>query len=103
MSFTYEQIERIADQLRSAGFDPSDMDNDQIGLLAACVLEALEFEPKPSWEDAPEWARYLCIEHDGIWCWHEAKPSMFYGDYVSSGLKATAKCVKLGPYIEQRP
>ena len=41
MSFTYEQIESIADYMRSAGFDPSDMDNDQIALLASCVLEAL--------------------------------------------------------------
>lgn len=41
MSLTYEQIEAIADHLRSAGFDPSGMDNDQIALLASCVLEAL--------------------------------------------------------------
>lgn len=41
MSFTYEQIEAIADHMRSAGFDPSEMDNEQIGLLASCVLEAL--------------------------------------------------------------
>lgn len=44
MSLTYEQIEAIADHLRSAGFDPSDMDNDQIALLAACVLEALRID-----------------------------------------------------------
>lgn len=41
MSLTYEQIEAISDHLRSAGFDPSEMDNDQIALLASCVLEAL--------------------------------------------------------------
>ncbi len=41
MSLTYEQIEAIADHMRSAGFDPSEMDNDQIGLLACCILEAL--------------------------------------------------------------
>ena len=41
MSFTYEQIEAIADHMRMAGFDPSEMDNEQIGLLASCVLEAL--------------------------------------------------------------
>lgn len=44
MSLTYEQIEAIADHMRSAGFDPAEMDNDQIALLAACVLEALGVE-----------------------------------------------------------
>lgn len=41
MSFTYEQIEAIADHMRLARFDLEDVDNDQIALLAACVLEAL--------------------------------------------------------------
>ena len=44
MSLTYEQIEAIADHMRSAGFDPSELDNDQLALLAACVLEALGIE-----------------------------------------------------------
>lgn len=44
MSLTYEQIEAIADHMRSAGFDPAELDNDQIALLAACVLEALGVE-----------------------------------------------------------
>jgi len=41
MSLTYEQIEAIADHMRSAGFDPSELSNDQIAMLAACILEAL--------------------------------------------------------------
>ena len=44
MSLTYEQIEAIADHMRSAGFDLSEIDNDQIAMLAQCVLEALEIE-----------------------------------------------------------
>ena len=44
MSLTYDQIEAIADHMRSAGFDPSELDNEQIALLAACVLDALEIE-----------------------------------------------------------
>lgn len=44
MSLTYEQIEAIADHMRLAGFDPEELDGDQIALLAACVLEALGIE-----------------------------------------------------------
>lgn len=44
MSLTYEQIEAIADHMRSAGFDPAELDNDEIAMLAACVLEALGIE-----------------------------------------------------------
>ena len=44
MSLTYEQIEAIADHMRSAGFDPAELDNDQIALLAECVLDALGIE-----------------------------------------------------------
>lgn len=44
MSLTYEQIEAIADGLRSLGFDVSDLDNDQIAMIAQCVLDALEIE-----------------------------------------------------------
>ncbi len=44
MSFTYEQIESIADHMRSAGFDIPEIDNDQIELIASCVLEALEID-----------------------------------------------------------
>lgn len=29
---------------------------------------------KPSWEDAPEWAKYLAMDEDGEWFWYETKP-----------------------------
>jgi len=44
MSLTYEQIETIAEHMRSAGFDLSETSVDQIAMLAQCVLEALEIE-----------------------------------------------------------
>src|SRR5690606_32966667 len=28
----------------------------------------------PSWDDAPEWARYLAQDKDGTWWWYEKKP-----------------------------
>ena len=41
MSLTEEQIEQIADRMRQCGFDVSDMDNERIAMLAACVIEGL--------------------------------------------------------------
>lgn len=44
MSLTYEQIEAIADHMRSVGFDLSETGDDQIALMASCVLDALGIE-----------------------------------------------------------
>ena len=45
MSYTEEQLERVADHLRSAGFEFDDTwDSDKFALVADCVLEALELE-----------------------------------------------------------
>lgn len=29
---------------------------------------------KPSWDDAPKWAKYLAMDADGFWCWYENEP-----------------------------
>lgn len=45
MSYTEDQLELIADHLRSAGFDFDDSwDYDKFALVADCVLEALNIE-----------------------------------------------------------
>ena len=44
MSLTEEQIERVADSMRSLGFDISELNNQQIADIAAAVIEALEIE-----------------------------------------------------------
>lgn len=31
---------------------------------------------KPSWSDAPEWAKYLAMDEDGEWFWYENKPDL---------------------------
>lgn len=31
---------------------------------------------KPSWAAAPGWARWLALEKDGEWCWHETEPEI---------------------------
>ena len=30
---------------------------------------------KPGWKDAPEWAKYLAMDEDGGWWWHENRPT----------------------------
>lgn len=45
MSYTNEQLEAIADALRSAGFVFDDsFDNDKFAIVADCVLEAFGLE-----------------------------------------------------------
>lgn len=29
---------------------------------------------KPSWSTAPEWAKWLAMDEDGVWFWFEFKP-----------------------------
>lgn len=29
---------------------------------------------KPSWDDAPEWAKYMAMDEDGAWYWYEDEP-----------------------------
>lgn len=29
---------------------------------------------KPSWDDAPKWARWVALSSDGEWTWFEQKP-----------------------------
>lgn len=31
---------------------------------------------KPDWKDAPEWAKYLAMDSDESWWWHEFNPHM---------------------------
>jgi hypothetical protein len=40
---------------------------------------------KPDWRDAPEWANFLAMDWDGEWVWHEHKPSIHDGVWLSSG------------------
>lgn len=33
-----------------------------------------ELQNKPSWADAPEWAKWLVQDEDGVWYWHGKQP-----------------------------
>ena len=48
----------------------------------------------PSWDDAPEWARYLAQDYDGEWYWYKGRPfissvSWRHWDVVSAHRKTT--------------
>ena len=38
---------------------------------------------KPSWEYAPDWAKYLAMGLDGGWRWFEEKPSYVLGEWIT--------------------
>lgn len=61
---------------------------------------------KPSWKDAPEWAKYLAMDEDGTWTWFEEKPEIFthasqYGSWVSDKRWQIARVWQ--ETLEQRP
>ena len=40
---------------------------------------------KPSWSDAPKWAKYLAMDKSGMWNWYENTPTKFEDAYVPNG------------------
>lgn len=61
---------------------------------------------KPDWKDAPEWARYLCMDADGSWHWFELRPTMYqsYWDVNEWGRFATAIApLQWDLTLEERP
>lgn len=40
---------------------------------------------KPDWKDAPSWARYLAMDKNGDWFWHEYEPSISDNYWTSDG------------------
>jgi len=42
---------------------------------------------KPNWEDAPEWANWLAMDHNGSWYWHDEQPWLDTAneDWISGG------------------
>lgn len=62
---------------------------------------------KPSWDDAPEVARYLAQDRDGTWWWFENEPYLNHDgtDWLSSGeifYAEPQELKKAGP-MEPRP
>lgn len=44
---------------------------------------------KPSWDDAPRWAKYLAMDSDGTWWWWGDKPTA--GDHEWYNLYSSHK------------
>ena len=47
---------------------------------------------KPSWNDAPEWAKWLAMDKDGFWYWYEKSPFTGEKAWWAEG----GKCEKAG-------
>jgi hypothetical protein len=47
---------------------------------------------KPSWNDAPEWAKYLAQDDDGDWYWYEEEPQAFTHSWGAIGRQLFANC-----------
>lgn len=59
---------------------------------------------KPDWKDAPEWAEWLCRDHDGYWLWFEREPILARNHYwVASGRRTHASYDGVGNYSCKEP
>jgi hypothetical protein len=57
--------------------------------FVAPISELQELIPyKPSWNDAPKWAKYLAMDKSGMWNWYENIPTKFEDAYVPNGGKS---------------
>jgi hypothetical protein len=36
---------------------------------------------KPDWSKAPEWAKFVAQDENGIWYWYEASPARGYSSW----------------------
>ena len=61
---------------------------------------------KPDWNDAPEWANWLAMDSNGLWCWYKNKPYASLGSFFSVGRSTASKSSVLSNWkesLEQRP
>lgn len=61
---------------------------------------------RPSWEDAPDWARWLAQDEDGSWWWYGDEPhlALSIGEWRSAALSSTASHVpNWRETLEERP
>lgn len=53
---------------------------------------SLSVSREPSWKDAPEWAKWLAQDKDGIWSWFSTKPEPHnFGLYANGTFLASGK------------
>lgn len=47
---------------------------------------------KPDWKDAPEWAKWLAMDSNGVWVRHKLKPVRLSGNWLS-GSRTELVCI----------
>lgn len=40
---------------------------------------------RPSWDNAPNWAKYLAMDEDGTWSWFENEPFLLTDHWYCTG------------------
>jgi len=59
---------------------------------------------KPDWSTAPDFARYLAMDDDGVWNWFENKPFRAPGHwFIDSGKWLRCKMDNWRDTLEERP
>ncbi|AVO23691.1 hypothetical protein [Xanthomonas phage XPP1] len=60
---------------------------------------------KPDWKDAPEWARYLAMDNDGVWVWYAVEPHYVVdtGRWASDGEEYIPRSSVAPTTLEGRP
>lgn len=62
---------------------------------------------KPSWKDAPSWAKWLAQDEDGNWFWYDEKPDLEFVCWSPNGKyaqKANLEIIKSWTTtLEERP
>lgn len=61
---------------------------------------------KPDWDEAPPWARFLTMDKDGMWRWHQLPPNTYDDAWQSGGMMKFAgwqDIVDWETLMEKRP
>jgi hypothetical protein len=56
------------------------------------------------WSKAPEWAKFVARDSNGIWAWYEHNPRLVGGSYYTSRGRSVG-CVReeVPPILQERP
>lgn len=66
-------------QVIGDGFFPTAINGDSSFSKDKYLQRRTELINRPSWNDAPEWAKWLAQDSSGEFCWHQNKPWTLHG------------------------
>lgn len=59
---------------------------------------------KPTWDDAPKWAKFLAMDANFNWWWFECEPYYQYGTWAADSGKCDRASKPIGKdSLERRP